>query len=71
MEESQADGIVIRFIPAVFAVVEDGDAVSVALIRQVCPLLCIWITAMILISAILGFPTIDILLFGLSGSGLE
>ena len=42
MEKSQTDGIVIRFIPAIFTVIQDRYAVAVVLIGQVCPLLRIY-----------------------------
>ena len=52
MKQSQADGIMIRFIPSIFTVVQDRYAVTVIFICQVRPLLCVhFISGLYIISS--------------------
>ena len=42
MQQGQTDGIVVRLVPTVFAVVQNRDSVAVVPVGQVSPLMCIY-----------------------------
>lgn len=42
MQQSETQGIVIRLVPAIFAVVHDGNAIRAVSVRQICPILSVY-----------------------------